>query len=333
MSTLESAWYKGASWLYLLLPVSWLFQVLAVIRKRRLLARQQPLSKNVPVVVIGNISVGGTGKTPLIMTLARQLKKAGYKPGIVSRGYGGKANTYPLAVTEQSRVEETGDEPALLAQATGCPVVVDPNRRRACEFLIEQYPVDVVLSDDGLQHYQLPRQIEIAVVDGERLFGNGLCLPAGPLREPVSRLDSVDLIVVNGEPARALPSLDKATVMRVKPRFLVNLETGERRPFSGAPFKMGDKVQAVAGLGNPQRFFTLLQSLPYPLEEFPFPDHHAFTERDFTARGISLSHPIVMTEKDGIKCRDFANKNFWVVQANIDLPETFLTSLTELLTK
>lgn len=333
MSKLESAWYKGATWLYLLLPVSWLFQFVAGIRKKRLLAQQQPLSKPVPVIVIGNISVGGTGKTPLIMTLTRKLKKAGYKPGIVSRGYGGRAESYPLAVAENSRVEEAGDEPALLAHTTECPVVVDPDRRRGCEYLIEKFPVDVVLSDDGLQHYRLPRDIEIVVVDGERLFGNGLSLPAGPLREPVSRLATADLIVVNGEPAQALPELADAFVMHVKPRFLVNMASGERRPFSGAPFKMGDRVQAVAGLGNPQRFFNLLQTLPYSVTEFPFPDHHPFTERDFIARGISLSHPIVMTEKDGIKCRDFANKNFWVVRADIELPETFLPSLTALLNK
>ena len=196
MSRLENAWYERAWWLYLLWPVAMPFQGLGYCR--RMLQASDPASNKVPVVIVGNLSVGGTGKTPIIMALSNYLKSNGINPGIVSRGYGGNSKSYPLVVDAQSDSAIVGDEPKLIASACEIPVVVDPDRRRALEYLLAQHEVDVVLSDDGLQHYRLPRDYEIVVVDGARLFGNELTLPAGPLREPLSRLRSVDCVIVNG---------------------------------------------------------------------------------------------------------------------------------------
>jgi tetraacyldisaccharide 4'-kinase len=344
MRAIERAWYQGAWWLYLLLPLSWLFQLLSALRKARLKqqARQNPLSA--PVLVIGNLTVGGTGKTPLILALAEEFKAKGLRVGIVSRGYGSTAEAFPMQISEEHDAELVGDEPLLLHKISGCPVVIDPQRRRACDYLLANNEVDIILSDDGLQHYALPRDIEIVVVDGERLFGNGFCLPAGPLRESTARLKSVDAIVVNtGSQLRDVSGV-LATVssaaelppvhgMYLHPTMLRNLKTGETRPFAGAPFKMGDRVQAIAGIGNPKRFFDLVSDLPYPVECFPFPDHHPYSADDFASAGIDLSRPIVMTEKDGIKCEAFANENFWVLQAEVQLPEQLRNLISEMLSK
>lgn len=330
MNSIEKAWYKGAAWLYLLLPLSWLFQLLATVRKAFLKRHAARVKLSKPLIVVGNITVGGTGKTPLIITLARYFQEQGIRPGLISRGYGSQSTEFPLAVTAETDVKLSGDEAKLLAELTACPVVIDPDRLQACQYLLREYDVDVVLSDDGLQHYGLPRDIEIVMVDAQRLFGNGLCLPAGPLRESPARLQSVDYVIVNGDlPEGQQLAVPVSATMSLQPRYLVNLESGEKRPYSGAPFKMGDQVQAVAGIGNPDRFFSLLESLPYPVEHFPFPDHHNFTVDDFNKAGINLNQPIVMTEKDGIKCRTFANNNFWVLEVEVALAPEFLDNLRQ----
>ncbi len=193
----EYIWYKSPFLGYLLWPLSWVFRLLAQQRKLSLINRRAP-DFSVPVIIIGNITVGGTGKTPLVIAVIEYLQAQGYQPGVISRGYGGNAE-YPMQLNAQTTAAESGDEPLLIAQACNCPVVVSPNRYQACEYLLKNNSVDVVISDDGLQHYALPRDIEIVVFDGQRGLGNGLCLPAGPLREPVKRLSSVDFVVVNGE--------------------------------------------------------------------------------------------------------------------------------------
>lgn len=327
MSFLEKAWHKKAGWLILLWPVSLLFRLLSRLRRSLQQPKSRPDFLNVPVVVIGNISLGGTGKTPLLITLAKALQEQGFKPGVVSRGYGGEAASYPLAVDEDSDVKESGDEAFLIAQKTGCPVYVDPERDEALRALIENEEIDVVLSDDGLQHYKLYRDLEIVVVDGERLFSNGFCLPAGPLREPISRLREVPYIVVNGTPSEELAALKDAHGMKLEPRSLVNLVTGERRPFGGAPFNMGNTLQIVSALGNPQRFYDLLARLPYQQETFTFPDHHAFTVADFEQQGIDEHQPVVMTEKDAVKCQQFAKNNFWYLSVEVNLESQFIERL------
>tara|TARA_B110000858_G_scaffold177676_1_gene212874 strand:- start:7771 stop:8784 length:1014 start_codon:yes stop_codon:yes gene_type:complete len=329
MSFLERAWQEKAGWLILLWPVSVLFQVLTKIRRVVQQPKQRPSNISVPVIVIGNISLGGTGKTPLLITLTQELQKQGYKPGIISRGYGGEASTYPLAVDSDGDVRQSGDEAFLIAQKTACPVYVDPDRSAALQALLAAEDVDVVLSDDGLQHYKLYRDLEIVVVDGQRLFSNGFCLPAGPLRESMSRLKQVQHIIVNGERAKEIPALKDASTMSLEPHMLVNLLSGEERPFSAAPFNMGNKLQAVSALGNPQRFYDLLGRLPYQVETFSFPDHHNFAADDFGQRGIDAHQPVVMTEKDAVKCQQFAKNNFWYLSVEVNLEGQFVERLIE----
>lgn len=334
MSFLEKAWYKKAGWLWLLWPVSILFRLLA--KCRRILHQSLANKAAVPVIVVGNIAVGGTGKTPLIISLVEALREKGYQPGVVSRGYGGRAEAYPLTVDSSSDVSDCGDEAFLIASKTGCPVVVSPDRPQALARLLTDFDVDVVLSDDGLQHYKLHRDIEIVVVDGQRLFSNGLCLPAGPLREPISRLREVDYTVINGgETASRSDHAELATAieMNLLPQSFVNLLTGEQRPFAGAPFNLGSRLQAFAGIGNPQRFFDLLGELAYAIEPLSFPDHHRYIEEDFSPERIDSHQPVVMTEKDAVKCTEFATANFWALSVAVQLPADFIDRLCERLAK
>ena len=277
----------------------------------------------VPVIVIGNIAVGGTGKTPLLIALANILRNKGINPGIISRGYGGKATAYPLEVSSETNVAECGDEAILLEEKTRCPVVVAPDRKKALKSLIASHTVDVVLSDDGMQHYPLSRNLEICVIDGKRLLANGFCFPAGPLREPIKRLTEVDFIIINGKTSELSGMLQSAIEMIVEPKFLVNLLTKEKRPFSGAPFNMGSIVQAVSAIGNPQRFYDLLDELPYRVKQYSFPDHFLYTEEDFLSMDLDHHQPIVMTEKDAVKCRGFAQSNYWYLLTEVSLPRSF----------
>ncbi len=342
MTFLERAWYKNSTWLYLLSPLSFLFTVLA--RRRR--AAQQATTKikpDVPVIVVGNIAAGGTGKTPVVIALVNALKSKGFNPAVVSRGYGGKAPQYPLTVTVKTDVAYSGDEAKLIATKTGAPVVVDPDRPAAVDYAITQHNADVIISDDGLQHYLMARTIEIAVVDGQRLFGNGQVFPAGPLREPIARLDEVDYILLNGEKNQiqqqqllsphALAIIDKAIELTIVPSFFVNLSSGERKPYFGAPFNMGSKLQAVTGIGNPERFFALLDALPYAMKRYPFADHYQFQGSDFESLAKDDMHPIVMTEKDAVKCAGFAGKNFWSLRIELKLPESLIDGIMSRLPK
>ena len=332
MSLLERAWYKRAGWLILLWPLAVVFRLLAAIRRSVLTGKAQLYQ--VPVVVVGNLSVGGTGKTPMVMALCKHLKERGYRPGVVSRGYGSEAPHYPFAVDIDSEVSESGDEALLIAQTTCCPVVIGADRNCCVEYLLEHNDCNVVISDDGLQHYAMHRDIEIVMVDGKRFLSNRLCLPAGPLREPPSRLNKADFIVVNSPRSKlkykamrqqdllGLPSFD----LKLKPQCFINLSTAEKRPFAGAPFNLGSKLQAVTGIGNPQRFYRLLKKLPYTVSPTNFPDHHKFSEQDFEDDRLSSHQPIVMTEKDAVKCKDFARSNFWYLQVAVKLPEQFYES-------
>lgn len=329
MRLIERAWYDKSGWLVLLWPLALVFQFLVSVRRKLQTPTERPAAHTVPVVIIGNISVGGTGKTPLLIKLVKHFKAQGYTPGVISRGYGAKGATFPLQVDDDTDVNRCGDEAKLIQQRADCPIVIDPDRENALQYLLAHNSVDLVFCDDGLQHYKLHRDIEIAVVDGKRLFGNGFCLPAGPLRERPGRLQTVDFVVVNGEPVKQLPALEQATVMRIEPRFLVNMRSGERRPLAGAPFSMGNVVQAVAALGNPERFFTALSKLPYEVKEFPFPDHYSFSESDFDSGKLDPHQPIVMTEKDAVKCQSFARANFWSLSVEVTLSDDFVQALTQ----
>lgn len=316
---IERAWYrKRTGALLLLWPLEGLYRLLSALRKRWLIKKAIP--QLTPVIVVGNISLGGTGKTPLVIAVVRWLQSQGYKPGVISRGYGGQSAYYPFPVTDSALAQQVGDEPLLIARAAKCPVVVGPDRVAALDFIERHYGCNIVVSDDGLQHYALARDIEIIVVDGMRGMGNGHCLPVGPLREPTSRLREADLVVVNGETDQHWGG--HASVMRLEPGKLVNLVTGEKR----LPEDFPKRVRAVAGIGNPKRFYTTL--VEFGLRPVPerFPDHHAFTAQDLDF-GDAL--PIVMTEKDAVKCRAFAHENMWMLPVTAALPAAFFVALDE----
>jgi tetraacyldisaccharide 4'-kinase len=310
---LEKHWRQITVVSLLLLPLSVLFLILTWIRRTAFrLGLFRVVSAPVPVVVVGNISVGGTGKTPVVIWLAKELEARGFTPGVISRGYGGSEEV--AAVHTTSSPSLVGDEPVLIARRTGCPVWVGRDRAAAAAKLVSCNPtVDILISDDGLQHYRLARNFEIAVIDARRLFGNRLLLPAGPLREPASRLETVDAAVVNGGEATAIPV--SAFAMHLGGSEFLNLVDPSTRMPAG---QFGSiNLHAVAGIGNPERFFTHLRNLGLSFTPHAFPDHHVFTASDLEFAGADA---VLMTEKDAIKCSCFARDIWWAlpVDAQID---------------
>ena len=312
---LQTLWYGGSPPSKWLLPLSGLYG--AVVALQRYMFRQGWRSRHrlpVPVVVVGNITVGGTGKTPLTLALVQALQARGWRPGIISRGYGALSGAvHPVAVDEDPA--RVGDEPALMAGRSGVPVWVGRDRCTAGRSLLQAHPdVDVLVSDDGLQHWALKPDVEIVVVDGERLFGNGALLPAGPLREPKKRLESVDAVVFNGpQPDWALRPRQFA--MTLHPVHWVHVNDATRT-LPLAHFR-GQTGHAVAGIGHPERFFRLLQSLGIAVIPHAFPDHHRYGAGDFELDSPSL---VLMTEKDAIKCRNLLLPQGWAlrVEASCD---------------
>lgn len=318
-AALEQAWYRGAWWLWLLRPVELLFRILIAMRK--LLYKTGILASyktDKPLVVVGNITVGGTGKTPVVMALVEYLQSIGFKPGVVSRGYGASGGLFPHRVSEGSTAADCGDEALQLFLRTGCPCVVAPRRADAVKALLRQAQVDVILSDDGLQHYALDRDMEIAVLDVARGIGNGFCLPAGPLREPQSRLREVDHVLYRG-------STDSQSGVVYSPLALVNLASGEHRDVT--PQALQTQVHAVAAIGQPQQFLDSLATAGFKTQAHIFKDHHSFVVDDFSDL---TSKPIIMTEKDAVKCSGFASENFWYLKIEAQLPSTLLQSVSAL---
>jgi tetraacyldisaccharide 4'-kinase len=303
--SLDDLWYRAQPAPAVLRPLASLYGSIAgqVARRRKARAVQLP----VPVIVVGNITVGGTGKTPFVLWLVELLRRRGWNPGVVSRGYGGYAPSYPLRVSATTDPAWAGDEPALIARRLDVPVAVAPDRVAAARLLLEAGEADILVTDDGLQHYRLARDIEICVIDGSRGLGNGSLLPAGPLREPPQRLQQVDLVVVNGGGWRA-PGLN-AIDMRLQTVEAVSLANGERRPLSSFA---GSRVHAVAGIGNPQRFFDSLRAAGIEAIPHPFADHHDYTDMDLAFDG---AEPVLMTEKDAVKCGELAQPRMWYVPA------------------
>ena len=301
---LNDIWYGKSPMRYALWPVSAVYRGLARLRRTVYQRGWRPtVEAAVPVIVVGNVSVGGTGKTPFVIWLADQLKQRGRKVGIVTRGYRGKGTEWPRVVAADSDPEEVGDEPVLLARRTSCPVVAGPDRVACVEALLEHTRVDVVLSDDGLQHYRLARAFEIAVVDGARGMGNGLCLPAGPLREPPSRLQEVDAIVVNGT-GWGHAGVFRADAVVTK---VYHLKDGAERTLES--FR-GKPVHAVAGIGNPQRFFDLLLDADLDVESHPLEDHAEITLDELT---FDEPGAVLITEKDAVKCEHLKANGVWCV--------------------
>ena len=316
-------WYKEAFLGILLLPLAYVFS--DIVRIRRFLYRKGFLTSHtlpVPVIVVGNITVGGTGKTPLVIWLAELLLASGYKPGIISRGYGGQSESWPQTVNEHSDAHKVGDEALLIAKQTRLPVVVDPSRVEAANNLLAEFDCNVILSDDGLQHYKLNRDIEIAVIDGERRFGNGYCLPAGPLREPIERLGSVDFVVVNGD-----KYADHEITMHLVGDAAVNLLTHEQKPLQQF---QGLDCHALAGIGNPERFFKLLETNGLSCTTHSFPDHYQFQQHDIE---FGDNKPVLMTEKDAVKCTGFAQPYHWYVPVKAVPEPHFGQLLVDLLLK
>ena len=318
--------WSGESPLWLLLlPLSWLYGLVSgAIRLLYRLGLKRAWRAPVPVVVVGNLTAGGNGKTPVVIWLVEQLQKRGIRPGVVSRGYGGKAATYPLLLNAQTTTAEAGDEPVLISQRTGAPVAVSPVRSDAVKALLAEHSVQIIITDDGLQHYALARDKEIVVIDGVRRFGNGWWLPAGPMRERASRLKTVDAIIVNGGVAK-----QGEIPMQLHPGLAVNLLTGERREVAALP-----NLVAMAGIGHPPRFFATLEQSGARLDKcIPLADHQALTPEQVNAFTVD-GQTLIMTEKDAVKCRAFAKENWWYLPVDAELsgeqPEQLLKELMAL---
>jgi tetraacyldisaccharide 4'-kinase len=316
---LVEAWYRGDRWLWLLRPVEFLFRALAGLRRS---AYHHGVWRSYrapcPVVIVGNITVGGTGKTPIVIALVEALQRAGCRPGVVSRGYGARSGQYPCRVSATSEARDCGDEALMIHRRTGCPCVVDPDRAAAVAELTRDGAVDIVLSDDGLQHYGLARDLELAVLDASAGIGNGFCLPAGPLREPAARLAQVDFLLYRGGD-------DPATGVTYRPTGLVNVLSGEQRPF--APAALGSAIYALAGIGQPEQFFNTLRQAGFQPQARVFPDHHAYSRADLADLG---DRPLIMTEKDAVKCHTIAAANAWFLRIEAQLPEPVLAAVLEL---
>jgi tetraacyldisaccharide 4'-kinase len=315
-------WQKKNFLVYLLWPVSFVYGCFIFLRRK--LYQLHFLKINyfsVPTIVVGNITVGGTGKTPVVIALARFLKDQGWRPGIISRGYGGNTRHFPCLVHQNSNAREVGDEPLLIAQHTACPTIIDPNRTRGAKSLLKRSNCNIIISDDGLQHLSLGRNIEIVVVDGERRFGNNFCLPAGPLREPASRLNSVDFVISKGT-AQA----NEFKLSLIPDYFYQLIQTKNKQ---STEFFLGKQVHAVAGIGNPDQFFRTLRKLGLKIIEHPFPDHYLFKPRDFNYGDDTI---VIMTEKDAVKCVGFVDARLWCLKTKTELDSKCLNTILNRIT-
>lgn len=331
---LTRTWMQRGMAARVLLPLSWLFGALAALRRtayRLQLTKAQRLP--VPVIVVGNIFVGGTGKTPLTIWLVQALRDAGFHPGVISRGYG-SSGAAPRTVTPESRAQEVGDEPVLIADRTHCPVVVSRDRVAAAQKLLAEHPAtDVIIADDGLQHYRLARDIEVVLFDS-RGVGNGWLLPAGPLREPASRRG--DFTVVNGshDEAEVLPGAFRMRLAGLMAEHLVS--SGETTPRALRSFAQAVsgyspvQIVAAAGIGNPARFFTLLRDAGLQFKEMALPDHYDFADNPFEDVDAEV---ILITEKDAVKCRQNAalknDPRIWVVPVTAQIDRALAEQIVE----
>ena len=325
----EKAWYEGARWSRALAPLEPIYKrsALKVRVRDQIFAKKNPL--NIPVVVVGNITAGGTGKSPVVAQLARDFLDRGYRPGILSRGYKAEVNDQPHLVRPTDLASQVGDEPLMLTLSLpDIPVVVDRDRLRGARFLQNESEVNIIICDDGLQHYRLPRDIEILVIDAERGIGNGRLIPVGPLREPVERLASVDYVLCNGQqstlPEPLINQVDGE--FSLQPKCWRKVATGESIDLHAMQAK---EVLAISGIGNPKRFHKSLQALGLSPLAVNFPDHHAFQKADFIEaqkRAANKEVQIVMTAKDAVKCRSFADPDWLYLEVEACLPADLLES-------
>ncbi|AEI75008.1 Tetraacyldisaccharide 4'-kinase [Candidatus Moranella endobia PCVAL] len=320
---ITSIWSGVSPISIVLLPLSWLYGLITAIiryiyRRGWRTVHHFPL----PIVVVGNLTAGGNGKTPLVLWLVTKLQQRGWQVGVIARGYGGRSAHYPLLLDVSSTSEQCGDEPFLIWQRTGVPVAVAPQRTAAAAALLRAQPLDVVITDDGLQHYALGRDIEWVVIDGERRFGNGWLLPAGPMRERAKRLRQVQAVIVNGGDTRS-----GEVPMRLEAGAAVHLLSGEHRAITGLT-----PMVAMAGIGNPARFFATLRARGViPAREFAFSDHQAYRQH-MLEKLATPDEYLLMTEKDAVKCYSFARDNWWYLPVYALLPadaEQFLLMQVE----
>lgn len=323
---MEKSWYGKSSASQLLLPLSWLFKGVAATRRQMY---KQGILRTcrtaVPVIVVGNITAGGTGKTPVTAWLVRELGRRGEKPAVVSRGYRGKPGPRPVQVHPKSDPGEVGDEAVLLAARSGCPIVVHPDRCAAAA-LAAELGASVIVADDGLQHYRLERAFEIALVDNARGFGNGRLLPAGPLREPVSRLRSVDAVLLHRSAGDGvLPDLAgiRPLPFNLRPSAAIRLDDSAERPLDAFA---GRSVHAVAGIAHPERFFAMLESHGMSIHRHPLPDHADIEQEDISF-GDDLD--VLMTDKDAVKCHRLDTRNCWRVPVEVEFEETDAKALLD----
>jgi len=314
---LNRVWYEGASYYQMLLPLSGLYWLLITLRRclygLGIIGRYRAI---VPVIIVGNITAGGTGKTPVTIWLAGELQKRGFKAGIVSRGYGGSKSSTSMRVDTASDPEVVGDEPVLLAKRTGCTVVVDSNRARAAQMLIDD-GVNVIIADDGLQHYRLERMYEICVIDGARGLGNRFLLPAGPLRETIDRLSEVDQVLINGRRGDNVAELtaveQNAIEFELVAREVTRLNGSLTRPIEGFS---GTTVHAVAAIGNPARFFDMLRAHGIQVIEHAFQDHARLSASDLR---FGDDFEVLMTEKDAVKLDATSSDKYWTVPVDLEI--------------
>lgn len=317
---LMASWYGRFFWSWVFWPLMLLVRYVTR-NKRNAFLNNPPSASAKPVIVVGNITVGGTGKTPLVIALVKHLQQQGIKAGIISRGYGGKLDAYPHSVQASDNSLQVGDEPYMLQQVLAVPVVVDPVRVRALD-LICTMDVDVVISDDGLQHYQLPRDIEVCVLDANRGLGNGYLLPVGPLREESNRLDTVDF-VLNSTTVKGNELTEAADHYPLQPTAWVNVKTAQIIPL--ANFNIQQNPLAIAGIGNPQKFFDTLAGLNIQCECKGYADHYPYSPQDFSG----VQRQILMTQKDAVKLQAFAHEDMWYLQIEAVLPEVFLNKFDQ----
>lgn len=332
--TITSAWDRNSRWLVLLIPFSWLYSGLSALRRLYLQNKYQSRAYSAPVIIVGNISVGGSGKTPLIIALVKELKQRGYSPGVVSRGYSGAAAEYPLAVSPDTAVMESGDEPLLIATLADCPVVVDANRPAAVNHLLNNFDCDLVLSDDGLQHYALHRDIELIVIDGQRGLGNGRRLPAGPLREGPQRLNQADMLIVNGLSDKSAElAANPAEKMSIRPTQFRHLQSGRGESIDSwlkAQAGADKQVHAVAAIGNPKRFANTLSAMGLSVNLHSFDDHQTLSREDLD---FADNLPVIVTAKDAIKLAGLdldeqgAGANIWVLDIEADINSALIDKL------
>lgn len=331
---MQNDWYSNRrSWRVIIMtPLSWLFSYFANARKNIL--KKIAYRSKLPVIVVGNISVGGTGKTPAVQSIATFMQRKGYCPAIITRGFGGRSSSYPFKINQDTSPYECGDEPFMLnSLLDNIPIVVSPKRIDSIKFIETNLKsINIIISDDGLQHYYMHRDIEISVVDGEREFGNGLCLPAGPLREPVTRLEDVDMVIVNATgnvfSTSKTPKFSFVPYYRMEliPDVLVHVKTRQKYTIKQIINSFGVLCYGVAGIGNPNRFFCMLERTGFYVEKYPFQDHHIFSPKDFNSMK-GKNKLVVMTHKDAVKCQHFAQDNWYYISVLPKIEEDFFQLL------